>query len=104
MVDRTFKRCRPVSEDAISSANPGVSIEPGLTAFTRMRRCFNCVVHVRANERTAALVALYTLFDAKPLLATIEALRMIDDPGGMSGTAFCTEKSRPLTLTSKIES
>jgi hypothetical protein len=34
------------------------SMEPGLTAFTRMRRAFKSVVHVRANERTAAFVAL----------------------------------------------
>jgi hypothetical protein len=33
-------------------------MEPGLTAFTRMRRAFRSVVHVRANERTAAFVAL----------------------------------------------
>jgi hypothetical protein len=38
--------------------SPGVSMGPGLTAFTRMRRSFKSVVHVRANERTAALVAL----------------------------------------------
>jgi hypothetical protein len=30
-------------------------MEPGLRAFTRMRRLFKSVVHVRANERTAAL-------------------------------------------------
>src|SRR5436309_11951019 len=36
------------------SLSPGVSMEPGLTAFTRMRRSFRSVVHVRANERTAA--------------------------------------------------
>ena len=35
-----------------------VSVEPGLTAFTRMRRALRSVVHVRANERTAAFVAL----------------------------------------------
>src|SRR5207253_3071189 len=31
---------------------------PGLTAFTRIRRSFRSVVHVRAKERTAAFVAL----------------------------------------------
>jgi hypothetical protein len=40
------------------SLNPGVSIDPGLTALTPMRRSFRSVVHVRANERTAAFVAL----------------------------------------------
>jgi hypothetical protein len=36
------------------------------------------VVQVRANDRTAALVALYTLFAGNPLLATMEAFRMIE--------------------------
>jgi hypothetical protein len=33
-------------------------MEPGLIAFTPMRRSFKSVVHVRANQRTAAFVAL----------------------------------------------
>ena len=33
-----------------------------------------------------------------PLTETIEALRMIDAPSGISGNAFCTLKSSPLTL------
>jgi len=69
---------------------------PGLTAFTRMRRSFSSVVHVRANERTAAFVALYTLLAGNPLLPTIDALRMIDAPSGISGSAFCTVNSSPL--------
>jgi hypothetical protein len=31
---------------------------PGLIVLTRMRRSFSSVVHVRANERIAAFVAL----------------------------------------------
>src|SRR6266446_8897528 len=61
-----FARCWPVSEEASSSFSPGVSVAPGLTAFTRMRRSFSSVVHVRANERTAAFVALYTLLAGNP--------------------------------------
>jgi hypothetical protein len=53
-----FRRSAPASEESGKSFNPGVSIDPGLTAFTRMRRSFKSVVHVRANERTAAFVAL----------------------------------------------
>jgi hypothetical protein len=56
------------------------------------------VVQVRANARTAALVALYTLFAGKPLLATMDALRMIEAPSGSSGSAFCTVNRRPFTL------
>ena len=77
-----------VSVEVSSSCNPGVSIKPGLIAFTRMRRCLRSVVHVRANERAAALVALYTLHDGKPLLATIDALRMMEAPSGNWGSAF----------------
>jgi len=99
-----FARCWPVSEEASSSFSPGVSVAPGLTAFTRMRRSFSSVVHVRANERTAAFVALYTLLAENPLLPTIDALRTIDAPSGISGRAFCTVNSRPFTLMSKIES
>ena len=97
-------RCCPISEEDSSSLSPGVSIEPGLTAFTRMRRCFRSVVHVRANERTAALVALYTLLAENPLLATIDAFRMMEAPSGSSGSAFCTVNSTPFTLVLKIES
>src|SRR6266478_6068397 len=42
------------SVEAAKFFSPGVSIGPGLTAFTRMRRSFKSVVHVRANERMAA--------------------------------------------------
>src|SRR5437870_2083546 len=46
-----------------------------------MRRSFRSVVHVRANERTAALVALYTLHSgAIARLATMDAFRMIEAP------------------------
>ena len=50
-----FLRSWPASEDANRSSSPGVWMAPGLTAFTRMRRSFKSVVHVLANERTAAL-------------------------------------------------
>src|SRR5207244_2620815 len=53
-----FLRSSPTSAEASRSLSPGVSMEPGLTAFTRMWRSFKSFVQVRANERTAALVAL----------------------------------------------
>src|SRR5712691_3357178 len=37
LLDIIFLRCSPVSVEASSSLSPGVSVEPGLTAFTRMR-------------------------------------------------------------------
>jgi hypothetical protein len=57
MVSSIFSRCCPVSDDPISSLNPGVAVEPGLTALTRMRRALRSVAQVRAKERTAAFVA-----------------------------------------------
>jgi hypothetical protein len=50
--------CSSASVASSKSLSQGVSIQPRLMALTRMRRCFRSVVHVRANERTAALVAL----------------------------------------------
>src|SRR5262249_41865328 len=62
------------------------------------------VVQQRANDRTAALLALLTLIASAPLDATIEALRMIDPPSVKRGSAFCTVKSSPLTLLLKTVS
>src|SRR6266404_77233 len=58
LLEIAFKRCSPAPVEATRSFSPGVSMGPGLTAFTRMWRSFKSVVHVRANERTAAFVAL----------------------------------------------
>ena len=96
----TFMR----SSAASMECHGGVSLKPGLTAFTRMRRSFKSVVHVRANDRTAALVALYTLQSGNPLLATMDAFRMIDAPSAISGSAFCTVNRRPFTLMLKSAS
>jgi hypothetical protein len=51
VMEISFFCCSPTSEEGCRSLNPGVSMEPGLTAFTRMRRFFKSVVHVRTNER-----------------------------------------------------
>src|SRR4029077_17454738 len=94
----------PSGPDCAMRSYAGVLIGPGLRAFTRILRSFKSIVHVRANDRTAALVALYTLDAGLPLDATIEAFRMIDPPTGIRGRAFCTVNNRPLTLMSKIRS
>ena len=44
-----------------------------------------------AKERMAAFVALYTLFEENPLLATMDAFRMIDAP---SLYRFCTTQAK----------
>ena len=57
MLEIIFLRCCPVSEEASRSLSPGVSMEPGLTAFTRMQRSFKSVVRVRANDNLLAMYA-----------------------------------------------
>ena len=52
---------------------------------------------MRANERTAAFAALYTEQDAKPLIDTIEPVRITEDPLLSNGNAFCTVNSTPRT-------
>jgi hypothetical protein len=79
-----------------------VLIGPGLTVLTRIWRACKSTVQVRANDRTAAFVALYTLKEALPLLEAIEAVRIIELPSNKSGSAFCTVKSSPLTLMPNI--
>src|SRR5215510_14724236 len=95
LVRIAFKPSRPAPADATASFNPGVSMRTGLTAFTRMRRCFKSVVQIRAKQRTAALLALETVPAPNPLLAPMAAFRMIEAPSGSNGSAFCTVKSRP---------
>jgi AcrR family transcriptional regulator len=78
---------RPSSVSA-SPSRIGVSIGPGLMALTRILRSFRSVVQLRANERTAAFVAEYTLNEAMPFWETIDAFTMIEPPSGISGSAF----------------
>src|SRR5258708_4471767 len=64
-----FNRCCPVSEEPTSSQSPAASVEPGLTALTRIRRLRRSVAHPRANERPAASVSLETPCDSCPSAA-----------------------------------
>ena len=52
-----FKRSCPTFRGAQQVSETGGSVEPGLTALTRILRSFRSVALVRANERNAALVA-----------------------------------------------
>src|SRR6266849_6235603 len=63
-----------------ASLQPGVLVGPGLTALTRILRAFRSRVQLRANDRTAALLALYTLNASAPLIEVVEAVRMIEPP------------------------
>ena len=47
--------CSRNSQDTVLKS--AVSIEPGLTTFTRIPRTFSSAAQVRASERTAALLA-----------------------------------------------
>lgn len=48
--------------------------------------------------------AAYRLNASAPLSAAVEALRITEAPSLSSGSAFCTVKSVPRTLTPKISS
>jgi hypothetical protein len=54
-----------------------VGTTPGFMAFTLICCSLRSTDQVRANERTAALVALYTLKAGLPVIETIEAFRTI---------------------------
>ena len=82
-----------------SVSMPGVSVAPGLTELTRILRSRNSLAHVRANERTAALIAPYTPMPSRPRGAVVDAFRMIEPPSLSSGSAFCTVKTTPLKST-----
>lgn len=59
-------------------------------------------VQERAIDRTAALVALYTLNPSKPLDAAIEAFKTIEPPSWSSRSAFCTVNRSPFTVIPNI--
>jgi hypothetical protein len=79
----------------------GVATGPGLTALTRMPRPISSADSVRANERTAALVAAYTLLPGMPSSLAPEVVSTIEAPSRSTGCAFSTVCSTPLTLMSK---
>src|SRR5258708_9070585 len=56
-----LKYCSLCSSFSAKPLRPGVLVEPGLTALTRIFRYFMSKIQLRAKERTAALVAWYTL-------------------------------------------
>ena len=55
---RPALNCSASSSVEARPSRTGVSIGPGLRALTRILRPFRSAVQVRANDRTAALVAL----------------------------------------------
>ena len=76
---------------------------PGLMTLTLIFP-LRSAVQVRAKERTAALLALYTLVPGNPVTPAIELFRMIDPPSFISGRAFCTVNKVPRTLTLNVSS
>ena len=94
-----------VISTAGSAAKAAVSpIAPGLMLFTRIFRSFRSFVQLRANDLTAALAAAYTLVPAYPLRCAFEAMRMIEPPARIRGSAFWTVNSVPLTLRLSVSS
>src|SRR5260370_14630277 len=80
----------------------GVSIGPGLIALTRILRPLRSEVHDRANERTAALLALYTLNPSMPFRPAMEEFKMIEPPSLTRASAFCTLKSNPFDVDAEL--
>src|ERR1700712_3637760 len=71
--------------EALGSA---VSTCPGLSTFTRIFLSFSSLSHVRAKERSAALLAAYTPKPGKPFTEATDPVMMIDPPSFISGNAF----------------
>jgi len=70
-----------VSLESPVRANPaGVSIGPGLTAFTRMPRSTSSAAIDRVNERSAAFVAAYAVPFGTPISPATEVFTMIEAP------------------------
>ncbi len=63
-----------------------------------MPRPLRSTTQARAKDRIAAFVALYTEQAAKPLIETIEPVRITEEPLPSSGSAFCTANKRPRTF------
>jgi hypothetical protein len=64
----------------------GVSIGPGLKVFTRIFRPFKSAANVLAKDRTAALVAVYTLVAGIPMPETDEptsTMNREEEPSGV---------------------
>ncbi|MCY1227785.1 hypothetical protein D9M72_400730 [compost metagenome] len=91
---------------ALASVTPsvGVSMKPGLTTFTRMPRVTSSAAKPEAIERSAALVALYTLMPCMPPSSAMDEVKTIALPAGISGARRCTVKNGPLVLTAKARS
>jgi hypothetical protein len=87
-----------------SSTRPGVLIGPGLRVLMRMLRPLTSSIQLRANARTAALDAAYTLNAGVPLLAAVEPVKMTEAPSPNKGNAACTVNSVPFTLRPKVSS
>ena len=63
-----------------------------------MSRPLRSTIQPRANERIAAFVASYTEQEAKPLIDTIEPVKITEEPLPSNGSAFCTANNRPRTF------
>ena len=74
----------------------------GASTLTRIFRSLRSLVQPRANERTAALLAEYTLKFGVPCTETMEAFSTMAPPSGIKGSAFCTVKRTPFTFVSNV--
>ncbi len=87
-----------------SFSNLPVSIEPGLIALTRIPLGSSSLLSVRAIDRSAALLAEYTLSASRPVWFAIDVVSTTLLPSVSSGANFCTVKKGPLVLIAKTSS
>jgi len=75
-----FKRCRPVSEEPSSSFSPGVSIKPGLTAFSRMRRTIGARIKCLSRLSSQSVQVCATCGNQRRVLLLDSARRRQKSP------------------------
>src|SRR5205814_1162025 len=82
----------------------GVSIGPGLIAFTRTLRPASSRAAVRTSERSAAFVAEYAVVPSIPLLFAIDELMITAAPSDKIGSAYLSASQSPRTFKFHIAS
>ena len=92
LLESIFQRCSAAPAQATRLFSPAISMRPGPTGFTRIRRPFESVIHVRANERETTFAAQLTRFVGNPF--TGDDGRIQDD----RGTIHSAKKARARDL------
>jgi len=68
---------------------PGVPVASGRITLTRILRSRSSLAQVGANDRSVAVIAVYTPMPSLPSAFVSDEFRMIDPPSFSSGSALC---------------